>query len=192
MATYSFRSILLLWDEYKSSTVAHFSTSVATVCWILSGISSNILFAVIAILLHVVPPVVYYDQYGPFGIEINYTPTKKSENGTIPDKVSERKNEAILNEGSGQLFASVSISKRLSGFSIRFSAPSELLDIPRDEHTYDRRNNVLIGTNIDQRSFSIVLAIIVEDPTTRRQEYPLEIIDDQSDRTIEKITLIDA
>lgn len=158
--------------------------------------SSHVGFAIFAVLLHIVPPIVYFQIFGPFGIEINYTPTKKSEDGRIPDKVSERKNEALLFNGKGSIFANVIISGRLEDFAIQFSSPSEisveLLDVPRNEHTYNRDENILIGSKITQYKFSIVLNIAVENPTPRRREYPLEIIDLATGKPIEKITLIDS
>jgi hypothetical protein len=158
-------------------------------------VTSHIGFAIVAVLLHVVPLIFYYQLYGPFGIEINYTPTKESEDGRIPDKVSERKNEALLFDGEGSIFANVVVSERLEDFAIQFSSPSEisveLLDVPRREHTYNRDANVLKGSNITQHKFSAVLKIVVENQTPRRQEYPLEIIDVYTGRKIESITLID-
>lgn len=190
------RNIPLLFDNYKNSTTAYVTTTSATIPWIGFGVTSQFGFAIAAVLLHVVPPIFYYQLYGPFGIEINYTPTKEGENGRIPDKVSERKNEALLFDGEGSIFANVIISERLEDFAIQFSSPSEisveLLDVPRDEHSYDRGENVLKGSNITQHRFSVVLNIVVANPTPRRREYPLELIDISSGRTIESITLVDS
>lgn len=191
-----FRNIPLLFDDYKSSTTAYVSTTFATIPWIGFGVTSRIGFALFAVLLHVVPPIVYYNRYGPFGIEINYTPTKESEDGRIPDKVSEKKHETLLFDGKGRIFANVIISERLEDFAIQFSSPSEiaveLLDVPRDEHTYKRDQNVLKGSDITQHEFSMVLNIVVEHPTPRRREYPLKMIDLTTGKTIENITLIDS
>lgn len=190
------RNIPLLFDDYKNSTTAYVTTTFATIPWIGFGVTSHVGFAITAVLLHVVPPIVYYYLYGPFGIEFNYTPTKESEDGRIPDKVPERKNEALLFNGEGSIFANVVISERLDDFRIQFSSPSEitveLLDVPRDEHTYDRAENALKGSNITQHQFLIVLNIVVENPTPRRREYPLEIIDLATGRTIVNVTLIDS
>lgn len=190
------RNLPLLFDNYKNSTTAYVTTTSATIPWIGFGLSSYVGFATVAILLHVVPPIAYYQLYGPFGIEINYTPTKESEDGRIPDKVSERKDEALLFDGEGSIFANIVISDRLEEFSIQFSSPSEisveLLDVPRDEHTYNREENALNGSNITQHKFSVVLNIVVENPTPRRREYPLELIDLSTGRIIESITLIDS
>ena len=194
--TVLFRNIPLLFDDYKNSTTAYVTTTSATIPWIGFGVTSHVGFAIVAVLLHLVPPVVYYQLYGPFGIEINYTPTKESEDGRIPDKVSERKNEALLFNGEGSIFANIVISERLENFAIQFSSPSEisieLLDVPRDEHTYNRDENVLSGSKITQHRFSVVLNILVENPTPRRREYPLELVDLSTERTIESITLIDS
>lgn len=196
MRTALFRNVPLLFEDYKKSTTAYVTTTFATIPWIGFGVTSHVGFAIAAVLLHVVPPIGYYYLYGPFGIGINYTPTKVSEQGRIPDKVSERKNEALLFDGEGSIFANVVISERLEDFAIQFLSPSEisveLLDVPRDEHTYDRDENVLKGSNITQHQFSMVLNIVVENPTPRRREYPLELIDLPTGRTIENITLIDS
>jgi len=191
-----YKNFSLLFDNYKISTTAYVTTTSATIPWIGFGVTSHIGFAVAAVLLHVVPPIIYHQRYGPFGIEVNYTPTKESEDGKIPDKVSEQKNEALLFDGEGSIFATIIVSERLENFAIQFSSPSEisveLLDIPRDEHTYDKDENVLKGSNITQHKFSLVLNIVVKNPTPRRREYPLELIDFSNGRTIENITLIDS
>ena len=191
-----FRNIPLLFDDYKNSTTAYVSTTSATIPWIGFGVTSHLGFALLAVLLHIVPPVFYYTLYGPFGIEVNYTPTKESEGSRIPDKISERKNEALLFDGEGRLFANIVISKRLDNFEIQFSSLSEvsveLLDIPRDEHTYNRKENILKGENIKQNEFSIVLNVVVKGAASRRREYPLKIIDLSTEKVIENITLIDS
>lgn len=191
-----FQHIPILFDEYKESTTAFVTTTFATLPWILFGVTGQLTFATLAVLLHIVPPVVYYKAYGPFGIHIDYTPTKFSEVGQEPDKISERKGEAVLTDGRGTLFLNVEVSKRMNEFSMKFSTPEEisveLRDIPRKEQDYDRAANVLSCDNITQREFSMVLEIFVQNQADRRREYPFEIIDEQSGKAIIDITLIDS
>lgn len=188
-------ALRLLFDDYKESTTAFATNTFATVPWILFGLFNRPLFAVAAISLHLAPPGIYYYLYSPFGIEIDYTPTTKSEDGREPDKTSERKDEAILDAGEGSIFVTVSISGRLDDFQIQFSTPSEvtieLRDVPREEQNYDREDNVLEGYDINQYEFSLVLEVFVEEPTNRRREYPLKFKEYTGGKTIKNVTLIE-
>lgn len=189
------RNIPLLFDEYKSSTTAWVTGTFSTIPWILFGVTGRHVFAIIALLVLLIPPIIYYNVYGPFGIEIDYTPTRRSENGRIPDKLSERKNEVLLTEGTGSIFAYVKISERLDNFGLQFYSTSdisvELIDVPHEEHTYDREDNILTGTDITQYKFSIGLIISVQNPVERRKDYTLQLREIPSKRTIEEITVVD-
>lgn len=189
------QSAALLFDDYKQSTTAFITNTGATIPWIAFGLTNQPLFAGLAVGLHIVPPILYNTLFGPFGISINYTPTKQSEDGREPDKASERKNEALLTNGEGVIFVNVDISDRLDGFNIGFSAPAEveieLRDIPRREHAYHREERRLECQKMSQNQFTMVLQIWVSEPATRRREYPLEFIDENSKKKIKEITIID-
>ncbi|MBX0287538.1 hypothetical protein EGH22_14490 [Halomicroarcula sp. F28] len=177
--------------DYLSSLPFKITGPVGTVFWILSGISEPLL-AIIALLIHTCPPVIYYLQYRPFGIRINSTPTKLNGGNREPDKIAEKHGAAKLANGQCTIHLLCDISDYLDEFSIRFSTPEEieieLRDIPCRSHIYDRKKCVLQGKDIEKYNFSIVLEVYDESGSQVR-EYPLRIYNERSGRVIEEITL---
>lgn len=158
--------------------------------WALVGLQS---LAVVAVLLHVVPPIPYYLKFGPFGIRFDYTPTKLENGRRVPDKRAEQADEALLINSETSIYARINISKRLESFSLQFCAPDEvdvqLRDVPLTEHFYNQEDRILSAPNIFTHNFNIVLDIY-GDNTKPGEEYPLHIVDESNNRTIKTVKII--
>lgn len=186
--------IMEFFDSYKNTVVAWITNGAATVAWFIYNAINWPVLIIVPICLHIIPPILYYYKRKPFGIEIDYTPTNKSGSGHVPDKVSERKGEALLTNGTGTIFLDISISKHLSSFELRFSSSDDisvvLADIPHGEQEYDADQNVLSCGSVSNYNFSAVLRLECTSPQDIRKEYKLEIIDCQSSDKIKSVDVV--
>jgi hypothetical protein len=181
--------------EYKSSILAWSSGIVGTLLWISSSIFGSTAIAATAGAVHIVPAVGYYLAYRPFGIEADLTPMVNGGSSAAPDKVAESRGEAILREGECEIHGGVSISGKRDSFEIRFEVPDdlrlELLDIPCEEHRFDRDSNTLSASSVTVRRFSFVVYVyLVGEEDGMTHEYPLRIRDRANDRAIETIDIV--
>lgn len=190
--TADFRPFL---NDYKASILAWGSGIIGTILWISSSIFGSTTIAATAGAIHIVPALGYYLAYRPFGIEIDLTPMVNGESTTAPDKVAEGRGEAILREGKCEIHGGVNISEKLDSFEIQFEVPDdlrlELLDIPCEEHTFDRDSNTLAASEVTVRRFSFVVFVyLVGEEDGMTHEFPLRIRDEANDRTIETIDIV--
>lgn len=180
-------------DNYRSSLTFWISNLLAGGFWILTSYTGINWLALVALSLHFLPMLPHYLIYGPFSIDLDYTPMTGGDGQREPDLRARQAGEAILSNGMVSIHFRVNISNRLDGFSLRFSAPEdldvELRDIPLAEHVYDRDEQILSATNIKNWEFTVVLDIYALS-TQSGENYPLEIVDNSNNRTIETIDII--
>lgn len=190
--TADFRPFLAV---YKSSILAWSSGIIGTLLWILSSVFGSTIIAATAGAIHVVPAVGYYLAYRPFGVVIDLTPMVNGESSAAPDKVAEGRGEAILREGKCEIHGGMSISEKRDSFKIQFEVPDdlrlELLDIPCEEHTFDRDSHTLAASEVTVRRFSFVVFVyLVGDGDGMTHEFPFRIRDEANGRTIEAIDIV--
>lgn len=180
-------------DEYRGSLTFWTSNLLGGAFWILSSITGFIPFSLVALSLHFLPTIPFYAIYGPFGITLNYTPMTTVDGQREPDLRAMEAGEATLTNGIVSLYFRVNLSKRLNEFSLKFSAPDDLdvqlRDIPRAEHVYNRDERILSSSDISNREFDVVLDVY-GDSAKVNENYPLEVVDELSQRTIERIDII--
>lgn len=182
-------------DEYKSSVLAWGSGIVGTVLWIASSIFGSTTIAAAAGATYFVPALGYYLAYRPFGIRVDLTPMVTGETTPTPDKVAEERGEAILRDGKCEIHGGVTISEKVDSFALQFDTPDdirvELLDIPCEEHDFDRDSNTLVASPVSVRRFSfVILVFLVGEDQETTCEFPLRVRDEWNDRTITSIDVI--
>lgn len=181
--------------DYKSSILAWGSGILGTVLWISSSIFGSTPIAAIAGAMYIVPAVGYFLAFRPFGIGVDLTPMVNGESTSAPDKVAEGRGEAILREGECEIHGGVKISGTVNSFELRFDVPDdlrvELLDIPCQEHNWDRESMTLAAPTVTVRRFSFVVFVYLEgEENGMTQEFPLRICDKVNGRLIESIDVV--
>ncbi len=181
--------------EYKESVVAYTTNTLAGIAWIASSAFGRPLLMYLALGLHTVPASVYYAQNRPYGIEIDVTPTVETREGREPDKIAEHNGEAVLRNRRGTLHSAVEISNYRDHFSIVVESPlevrAEFRTAPRREHDIDRDPLTLIGEDISDREFQLVIELFLLDSgSSVNDQYQMAILDGHSGRTLEEVQLV--
>lgn len=185
-----YREFKLFWESYLSTTEAKITGPSGTIFWILSSIWISEL-AIAAFAIHVLPLGHHYLQNRPFGIEFIFAPVRTQ--GGDPDLLAADDGEAILQNGSCTIFATVRVSESLTSYELRFETGGnvavELRDIPKREQVYQKDRNILSTESVISNRFQLVLDLF--DCSQRDTERGfLEIKDHTSGVTIERIELI--
>jgi hypothetical protein len=141
--------------------------------------------------IHVVPIIHHYVRNRPFGIDVSFVPTQYPDGS--PDLISADEGEAVLDDGTCAIVAKVSLSKSLSSFALQFESADniiiELRDIPKPEHVYRKKENILLAKNISSHRFQVVIDVFNDNRNSIDREY-LKIIDYETGTTITQIELI--
>lgn len=182
-------------NEYKSSLTVFVSTTIATIFWITSSILGSTVIATLALASHIIPAIVYYYRYKPFGIQIEYTPTAVENGVRKVDKQAESRGEAVLRNGQCTIHGLVTLSKTLNSFSLQFDSPTEiaveLRDIPRLEHKYEPDKGVLFCNDVSEFEFTFILNVfLLTESNLPIDDYPLRIIDNQSEKVLTTIRIV--
>lgn len=181
--------------EYKDSVAAYTTNALAGIAWIASSAFGQPSLMYLAIGLHTVPASVYYAHNRPYGLTIDVTPTVGNGEGREPDKIAEQNGEATIRNRRGTLHAAVDISDYRDCFALVVDIPSEIRaefrTKPRREHNIERDPLTLIGEDISDREFQLVIELFLLDSDTPESDrYQMALLDGHSDRTIEEIKLV--
>jgi hypothetical protein len=185
-----YQNFKLFWESYLPTIEFKITGPIGTIFWILSGIVWSKL-ALIALGIHVVPIIHHYARNRPFGIDVSFVPTQYPDGS--PDLISADEGEAVLDDGTCAIVAKVSLSKSLSSFALQFESADniivELRDIPKPEHVYRKKENILLAKNISSHRFQVVIDVFNDNRNSIDREY-LKIIDYETGTTITQIELI--
>lgn len=185
-----YKNFKLFWESYLPTTEFKITGPTGTIFWILSGILRSE-FAIIALAIHAVPIVHHYARNRPFGIEFSFVPTQYPDGD--PNLISADEGEAILENGTCTIFARVSVSTSISSFALQFDSGDnvlvELRDIPKPEHVYQKKKNILSAEDLASRKFHIALDVFRYDQNPTERDV-LKIKDHNSGNTISEIELI--
>ncbi|WP_143420499.1 hypothetical protein [Halorubrum sp. Ib24] len=186
--------------EYKDSTANFVAITLATLVFWSSDIPTNnrIVNFLRAVAVFVVGISLAYTYWTgrPFGVTLDWTPTHYSDGSRVPDKMSESRGNALIQDENLLIHGEIQFSKFISNFSLDFSSSSditvELENKPRREHEYDPDEAVLSCENMSERSFPIKLRIYPDRAVEQAGRYhELSFIDEKSDSTIEQVDVID-
>lgn len=186
--------------EYKDSTANFAAITLATLIFWSSGIPTNnrIVNSLRAVAVLVVGASLVYTYLTgrPFGITIDWTPTHYSNGSRVPDKMSESRGNALIQDENLLIHGEIQFSKFISDFSLDFSPSSditvELENKPRKEHEYDPDRVVLSCENMSERSFPVKLRVYPDRPVEQAGRYhELSFIDEKSESTIDQLDVID-
>ena len=186
--------------EYKGSTANFAAITLATLIFWSSGIPANnrivVSLRIVAVLVVGASLIYTYLTGRPFGITLNWTPTHYSNGGRAPDKMSESRGNALIQDDNLLIHGEIQFSKFMSDFSLEFSPSSditvELENKPRKEHEYDPDESVLSCENMSERSFPIKLRVYPDRAVEQAGRYhELSFIDEKSESTIDQVDVID-
>lgn len=197
----SVRSVLRNFvSEYKDNNVSYAAITSATLIFWMSGtVGSSAMVNILRLLaVSIVLSSGFYTYYHgrPFGISLEWTPTHYSQGQREPDKMSESRGNALIQDSDLLIHAEARFPKFSSGFKLQFDTSSditaELENRPRREQDYDPDTNILECADMSERTFPLKLRIYPDRPVEEAGRYhEFSIVDDRSQSTIVEIDVID-
>ncbi|GAA0217403.1 hypothetical protein [Halobaculum roseum] len=137
-----------------------------------------------------------YVSERPFGVDISWTPTHIVDGTRSPDKMSETRGNALIQQSSTLIHGEIQFSKFTNGFDFQVETSSELSaefeSIPRREHDYDPESNRLKCQNMSERSFPIKLEVYPRSTAREVGRYhSLQLVDVETESVLMDVDVID-
>jgi len=186
-------------SEYKDRHASYVALSLAPAIYWSSGLMSGTPQLIVrsAAVLIIASSLLYTYIVGrPFGISLDWTPTHLSGGERTPDKMSESRGNALIQDSDLLVFGEAQFSRLSSEFELKFAPSSdiyvELENRPRKEHDYNPETNVLSCENMTEHAFPLKLRVYPERSVSEAGRYhELSVIENQSGSSIVEIDVID-
>lgn len=187
-------------SSYRSTNIGYASVTIASVLFGISGIATEpdtqTFFRGIGFLIFLSSLIYNYYSGRPFGIDISCTPTHIVNGSREPDKMSESRENILIQDDSTIIHGELKLSKFIQDFDIRIvpstEIQAELQTIPRREHSYNPKDNTLSCSNVTERRFPVTVEVYPRGGVASSGRYhTLKIKDRDSSRTLTKFDVID-
>ncbi|WP_227380868.1 hypothetical protein [Haladaptatus halobius] len=194
--TQSFQNFV---DYYRGTNISYAAITVSTILFGVNGFFSPVWIRFFlgggAVTIFSLSVIYKYWEGKPFGVSVDTTPSHLVDGNRQPDKMGERRDIALIQNGEVLLHGNVLLSRFSDQFVLNIDSSedinAELRAIPRSEHDYNPRTNVLKCDNVTEYEFPITIEVFPNRSVAEGGRYFwLEISDGRSSRLLEKFDVI--